>query len=187
MQVGLELHLQHRGEDRVIVGLVFEPIGVDEVLIEGAAVQLVDRDGEEICPRAIVPISGSLRGPLASQVELRTSGKLPRGCRVVATAWAGAETVEQFCPADPYVCLGTYVCGAATHSPDTSEVVLEVPDPVQRERLEKRWPWLAEVRPTENAGVIEVDEGPSVDDIQANFGLGDEEAAWLRDLMGEDL
>jgi hypothetical protein len=47
-------------------------------------------------------------------------------------------------------------------------------------------PWVAEpIREPEAQTVIEMHEEATAEDLREDFGLGEEEAAWLNDLLNE--
>lgn len=183
MRVGLEIQLLERRCDRVVVQVRLQPPECASVSIDGAVVRLVDPEEEELCPRALVPISGTLSGPLLTQVELRWSGDIPPDSRIVAVAWSGTEQVEVRCPADPHLQLRDLVRGTSLVEVDT-DVVLEEPTKAQWAAAEARWPWLTQTRAPE-AGVIEADEAPSAEDLAEDYGLDSDCAEWLKDLMSE--
>lgn len=185
MEIGLDLRLEERLSDRVFVHLALSPHG-EHVQVEGAAVQLVGPDGAAICPRQLVPISGMLTGPMMSLVELRwMAPELPNGAQVEATVWSGSDCLRQRCPTTPGTCLRGHLLGGVLAPPDPDDVLLEVPTAEERAKAEAHLPWLKTVRVAGDVHVIEMDEGPSVDDIQASVGCGAKAAELLKDLLGE--
>lgn len=189
MAVSVELDLVERQGDRVVVSLWLAPDGEEVTSLDGASVRLVDAAGEELCPRTQLPIAGGLHSTMALSVELRGSKPLPEGARVIALAWSQSETWEASCPADPYVRLADHMKGSCIGLPDAADVLLEPLSGSLRQRLESRWPWVAQsTRPAEVAGVIEAEAEPvTPDDIVDDLGLGEEDAAWLKDLLDEEV
>lgn len=184
MGVELSLALEARGEDRVRVTLVIEPSD-DGAEVDGAALQLV-KDGEELCPRVLVPVRGALRGPVATTLELRANGDLPGGCRVVATAWWGDGQTQIACPADPFVTPVEHVRGQAASATSGDELPVRGLSDGERAHLAAWLPWVDDVIvPAEVAGVIEVDEPATADDLAEELGLEGEDADWLRELLDD--
>jgi hypothetical protein len=184
--VRLELQLDERRSDRVIVSLRISPATEAPTTVDGAAVQLLSPEGEELCPRMLLPIAGTLAGPLATRVELRADRKLPQGCEILVTAWQGPELSTERCPADPFTNLRDHVRGSRIGLPDPDDVELDVPSEAERAAIRDRLPWITQLLRTPDAtAVIEVHEPVTPDDLQEDFGLGAEEAEWLRDLLEE--
>jgi hypothetical protein len=184
--VGLELKLDGRGADRVTVSLQLSPLDEGPAALDGAALQLLAPDGEELCPRMLLPISGALTTTLTTTIELRSTRKLPMGCEVVATAWLGPDVVTERCPADPFTTLRDHVRGSRISLPDPDDVELDVAEPGELAALIARMPWIQQpLRAPEPTAVIEMQEEPSVADLQEDFGLEAEEAEWLKDLLDE--
>lgn len=183
LALDVELVLEERGVDRVRVTLVVSPAdGV--VAVEGASLQLVREGGEVVCPRLLVPIRGELHSAMATTLELRGTGPLPPGCRVQAVAWCADGNVSVSCPADPFITPGEHVRGQRVLDVPADDALLTPLDASERAALNRRLPWLRPA-PAEAAGVIEVDDGPSVDELQEDLGLDAEQAAWLKDLLDE--
>lgn len=189
MQVDLELSLDERREDRVLVSLWLTP-QVPEAAVDSVSLQLVCPKGTELCPRTLLPLSGRVTGPVALSVELRGEQALPLGSQVVATAWVDGEPLRAHCPADPSTDLRGHLVGArlGMEAVDADLVTLTPLDDAGRAHLEARWPWVAEpTAPPEVAGVLEAEEDPlSAEDLAADLGLDEEDAAWLRDLLDEE-
>ncbi len=183
MALDVELVLEERGVDRVRVTLVVSPAD-GAVAVEGASLQLVGESGEVVCPRMLVPIRGELHSAMATTLELRGTGPLPQGCRVVAVAWCADGHVQVTCPADPFITPGEHVRGERVLDVPAEDALLTALEPGERAVLNRRLAWL---RPAvvDAAGVIEVDEGPTVEEIQEGLGLDAEHAAWLKDLLEE--
>lgn len=186
LTLGIDLELRDRRDDRVIVCLALAPNdgGCD---LDGASVQLLAPDGTEVCPRQLLPIAGRLLGRLSTCLELRTEGKLPAGCQVVATAWGGPEQVQACCPADPFTSLRDHVRQAKLWEADPAEVLLEVPSPKQVDALIASLPWIN--RACRRSGVAVIDAAPdvqsAVEEAVEELGLDDECARWLHELLEE--
>lgn len=187
MDVDIELRLEERCEDRVRVSFSLAPVRAGAAKVEGAEIRLVDAEGVELCPRALLPIAGRVTGPMSLMVELRTRGKLPVGARVVATAWSGRRQALATCPADPFVSLRDHLLGARIGMPEADEILLEPLAPELRARLACCLPWLDQpLRAVEVAGVLEAEVSHSAEDLASELGLDPEQADWLADLLDED-
>jgi hypothetical protein len=199
VDVDLELRLEERLADRVRVVVSLAPVA-RAARVEGATLQLVDAGGSELCPRTLLPVQGRVTGPMSLLVELRTCGALPRGARVVASAWTGRRQIAASCPADPYTTFRDHLVGAVAARPvpgftpedlampDEDEVELLPLDPELRSMLPSALRWIdAPVRPTEVAGVLEApEEARSAADLASDLGLDAESAAWLEGLLDDD-
>ena len=71
MHLDIELCLQSRQPDRVVVRLKLVPQADEGVQVDGAAVDLLSREGDALCPRVLLPFAGLLRAPITTTVELR--------------------------------------------------------------------------------------------------------------------
>lgn len=187
MNANLELQLDERLDDRVVVSVSVAPVSDDGAHVDGAVLQLVGADGTELCPRTLLPISGAVDCTVAVSVELRASGSLPEGAEVRALAWDGADQVSATCPADPYIRLRDHMRGSRLGLPEPEDVFLETPSADALERLVARVPWVAQrTRPVEAAGVIEAREPePSAEDLVGDLNLDEDCASWLKDLLEE--
>lgn len=188
MEVELELTLDERREDRVLVSFWLTP-HTASAAVDSVTLQLVCPKGGELCPRTVLPLSGRLTGPVALSVELRGERPLPLGSQVVATAWIDGEPVKAHCPADPSTSLVMHLRGArlGLEEVDADLVTLR---PLAEERLaalEARWPWVTQdLSPPEVVGVLEAEEPPpSAEDLAEAMGLDEETAAWLHELLEE--
>ncbi len=187
MDVELELRIHERRDDRVIVALRLVPSGDLPATVDGAALHVVDVDGDEVCPQVLVPVSGALSGPVDLTVELRATRKLPAGCRVVGLVWSGPDQTTSSCPADPDVSLFEFLRGSRHRVPAEDTVELFTLDEVQRTHLEANWPWLTRpVRVAEDQTFLEA--GTLADDVDSlceDLGLDEDSAEWLHDLLNE--
>ena len=188
----LELHLDERCTDRVFVSVTLSPTSDDVAAsIGGVSVQMFNRTGQVLGPRLLLPIAGALHQPMRSTVELRAMHGLPTGSRVVATAWWANGQLEATCPTDPWTELGTHMRGARLLTPDDDED-LEHLTPTERARIAALFPWVDEpMLPPEPPAAFfeptpEDDPDAFVDGIADQYGLDEESAEWLRELMDED-
>ncbi|MCB9680678.1 MAG: hypothetical protein H6733_04330 [Alphaproteobacteria bacterium] len=187
MDIELELKLEDRQTDRVVVSFFLSPTD-GPASIDGAALQLVDVGGEELCPQVLLPVTGRVTGPMALSVEVRGSGPLPDGARVVAIAWCGPAQAQVSIPAQPARRLRDHLRGAVLGLPADDDVLLEPLTGEGRLRLERRFPWIAEpLRHVEGLAVLEaVDDTPTAEELKADLGIDDDCAAWLHELLGEE-
>ncbi len=189
MDIELHIELEERREDRVRVVFRLSP-GSRGSRVEGAALRLVDSQGGTLCPRTLLPIAGKVMSPLSLTVELRGCGPIPEGARILATAWNGKAQAQVTCPADPFLRLRDHLRGPAKSGPAPTDldVSIEVLAPALEARLEGRFPWLQQpLRPAEVAGVLEVDGERTEADLATDFGLDEDCAAWLKDLLDDDV
>jgi hypothetical protein len=159
--------------------------------VEGVALELRARDGRALGPRQALPISGALCGCLMSTVELRSLERIPVGSKVTGLLWTpGNPPVEVDCPADLWTDLGDHVRGRRAAHADTRALELDDVEPSERARLVSRWPWIAEdMFPADVSGVLEQrdeDDSPDADALAAQFGLDEEAAEALRDILTEE-
>jgi hypothetical protein len=185
MGIALDLSVEERHDDRVVVALVLAPDGSGPARIDGAAVGLVVR-GDPVAPRTLLPIQGSLTGALATTLELRTDGPLPEGTEVLASVWWDAEQVSVQVPAHPATCVVDHIRGVGC-SP-APPVRLAAVAPARVEALDTAFPGvLSRLRPLPPSNVIDADDAADdVDAFQEAYHLDDEAADWLRELLHED-
>lgn len=187
VHVTFELRLEERRADRVFVSVLLSP--ADPVAsLDGVSVQLFQRDGEPVSPRLLLPISGVLSQPMITTVELRAEGGvLPGGSRVVGHAWNAHASVEATCPADMWTELGSHVRGtrnvAASPCGD-----LRLLDPHERARLTCIFPWMTRTAPVQTPTVLEPEdtEEEEIDAFCAEYGLDDEDAEFLKELLADE-
>lgn len=185
-----ELRLEERMTDRVFVSVVLAPAGQDAAQVDGVAVRMLGREGEPLSTRHVLPISGALSQPMVSTVELRARGDIPPGAQVHGQAWRAEDQVEARCPCDPGTALGVHMRGRKTYPLVPERHALEPLEPEERAHLAQIFPWVNEpMVARESAGVLESSESTeeAVDDFCDQFDLGDEDAAFLKELLGEDL
>jgi hypothetical protein len=186
LPIGLEIKLQERQNDRVLVSLRLAPGADGSADIDGAALELMAPSGEEVCPRILLPIRGCLTSPVTTTIELRANMTLPPGCRVIATAWLEQEVIQATCPADPFTNLHDHVRGSRIGLPDPLDVELDVPTPQEVRALASAMPWTQQaLRAAQPTTVIEMQPDRDLDDMAQDLGLDEEGAAWLKDLMDE--
>lgn len=189
--VTFELRLEERRADRVYVAVVLAPASSGPAAIDGVAVQLFQRGGEPLGARLLLPIAGSLTAPMVTTVEVRASGGLvPTGSRVVGTVWNRTGQVEATCPADMWTELETHVRGSRRVQP-RSDGDLRALLPQERARLNACFPWLGRQVEAPFDGVIEpeqtaLEEDQALDALCAEYGLGGEDADFLKELLTED-
>lgn len=188
MPVGLELYLEERREDRVVVSLCLSPGEDGSLSVDGAALQLEDADGEAICPRLLLPVAGPLTATLATTVELRADGTVPEGAQVVAVVWWEGGQHSARIPAEPSATLAAWLDGGCCDGTNLEDVELRALDPMERQRLGRAMPWLFVPRSSSDAPpIIELraEERTDVDDFVDDLGLDDDAADWVRDLLNE--
>jgi hypothetical protein len=173
---------------RVLVSALLRP-STGTVRLEGVALQVVSPDGEPLGVRMLLPIAGELHHPMLSTVELKC-GDLPRGARVVVTAWSGAEVVEAVLPTEPFTALEKHVRARGRIVGYAPATAVELVEGDERRRLAALYPWVEEPRVPKIAGELEVvdDDGGDdvVDEIVDHLGLDDASAEWLKDLLHEE-
>jgi hypothetical protein len=189
MDLDLDLHLDERADDRVVVTLAVSPPCGCAALVDEATLQLVDAQGEELCPRHLLPLSGRIAGPVTLTAELRCLGAIPEGARVLASVWAGTTRLQCGCPADPYVDLRDHLKGSRLGLPPDDAVPLSELDAAGRARLEAVLPWVAQpMRRPEVDGVLEAPEPVrTTEELQAELDLDADTASWLHDLLDQDV
>lgn len=184
MPLNLDLRLDERQSDRVMVSVRLEPDD-DCRTVDGVALQLCDASGDDLGPRLLLPISGQLSGPTLTRAELRSLRPIPEGSQVVATAWWGQEQIEVSCPSARGTCLEFHMRGRTRVAlPSNTEV-----RPLSRgERavLVQVMPWIAEIRPQPQRGAIEdVEPEDTAEGFVEEYGLDEENAQWLEELLAE--
>lgn len=189
LELAFELRLEERGASRVVVSVLLAP-ETAVVRIDGVALQLFTRVGEALGVRMLLPISGELRHPMLSTVELKAD-EIPTGSRVVGTAWHAAEQRDAQIPTDPFTELEMHmrarrriVC--ADPDPDIERLTTE-----ERTKVARDFPWideprlpvvLAELTVVENEG----SEDGLIDELVDDLGLDPESSEWLKELLEED-
>ncbi len=202
MPVSFDLTLLERQPDRVVVTISLCP-GDDPVKLDGVAVEILNSRRERVSPRLLLPVAGTLVGPLVTQAELRAFGTIPTCSVVSGTAWSGEEVVETLCPADDHIGLEAHVRGVNAPILRSEAVLLDLlPD--ELDTLQRRFAWLQPhqregwVRPLEpldgdapprpDSELFEPDlegiEG-ELDSLCGDLGLDEECTEWLKDLMKE--
>lgn len=183
------LTLDERREDRVFVTVCLSPDS-DPVSIEELAVELRCPRGNPLGPRLVLPISGPLATSLALRTELRARESLPRGSRVVGTAWTDGGQVEAACPSDPGTALEIFARGGRIALPAADEPVL--PEDLTRSEhaaMVRAFPWMDHFRPAEESTdpqILEEQSDDIVEDVAGCYGLCDEDKELLRELLGDD-
>ena len=176
--VGLDLgvELEEHAADRVHVTVTLSPT-VRPVEVTGVAVELFGRRRESLGPRLLLPISGTVTGPIATRAELRCRGPIPRGSFVEATAWMPHEELAATCPAEPPPVLEGHVRGRHPLMSADRDRSLGSLSHTEKCALARCLSWLPAPAAEE--------KGCDVDAIQEELGLDDEDADWLRELMEE--
>jgi hypothetical protein len=188
LPLDFSLRLEDCNGQRVLVSALLRP-SAGVVRLEGVALQVVAGDGEPLGVRMLLPIAGELHHPMLSTVELKC-GELPRGARVVGTAWMGVEVVEAVLPTEPFTELGKHVRARSRLASFAPATELELVEGAERRRLVALYPWIDEPRVPKVAGELDVvadaDEADVVDEIVDGLGLDEESAEWLKDLLQEE-
>ena len=190
-----ELRLEERCADRVVVSVLLAPRGDVAVHIDGVALHLERRDGERIGTERVLPISGDLRHPMLSTLELKLDeGELPTGSRVVGIAWDGAEQNEALLPTDPYTELEVHLRARRRIRPEDEGETCELQKLSYRERarLARDHPWINEPRLPRAAPALTVvdheemaEPANEIDDLIDDLGLDADASDWLKDLLSE--
>jgi len=187
-----ELRLEERGSDRVVVSVLLAPHGEEVVHIDGVALHLERRDGERIGAERVLPISGALRHPMLSTIELKLEdGTLPTGARVVGIAWNGVEQSEAQLPTDPYTELEAHLRARRRISPaqEDDDCDLQRLTHPERARLARDHPWINEPRlplTTPALTVVDHDEAAESSELAGivdDLGLDADSSEWLKDLL----
>lgn len=186
MDLDLSLALDARGDDRVVVRVGLQSdVGIT---LDGLTLQLVGGDGDALAPMLLMPVPDVGVEGWQGAVELRGAGPLPDDARVVAVAWAGPRQVRVEIPTSPTPDLREFVGSSRRGLPHEGEVILTPLSDADRAVLEGRWPWMAQpLRPAAVDGVIEARDEPSASDVVDDLGLPPEEAAWLHELLDDDI
>jgi len=184
VSLSLDLRLDDRKPDRVLVSVRLSPEG-EVHPVDGVALQLCSEDGECLGPRLLLPIHGSLAGPVVTRAELRSADPIPRNGRVVAVAWWGREQVEVTCPSDRGTSLEVHMRGQSQVALP-ARVTLRLLDEAERAALVRRLPWIDEPLAKAHPRIEPVDPEPDADELCAEIGLDGEDAAWLKDLLESD-
>lgn len=190
LALDFSLRLEDSSGRRVLVSALLSP-SAGPVRIEGVALQVVDAAGEPLGVRMLLPIAGELHQPMLSTVELKCAD-LPRGARVVGTAWHGPESVEAVLPTEPFTALEKHVRARRRLAGLANATDLDLLEGAEREAFAAIYPWVREPRVPRAAGALEVvddaegAEGDPVDDLVDGLGLDEESSEWLKDLLQED-
>lgn len=185
-----ELRLEERCPDRVVVSVLLAPATVAP-RIDGVALQMFTRTGEPLGVRMLLPISGELRQPMLSTVELKApDGDVPTGARVVGTAWAGADQREASIPTDPFTELEVHMRARRRLGALGGTNTLEPLTSGERAVIAKDFPWVEEPRVPVAAAELSVVESEDttepIDDLVEHLGLDEDNAEWLKELLKED-
>ncbi len=192
MDIEFEMQLEERLTDRVFVSVVLAPQN-GPVHIDGVSVEIL-QCGSAISPRLLLPIAGTLGQPIGTTVELRAGGPIPTGSRVVGTAWSGCAKVDVSCPCDPWTELEGHMRGtrAVLLGNGTMSRINALTEDERRSIVEL-FPWVAEPRICKEPPAVDMVEAEEteeaddlVDDICCCYGLDDEDASFLRELLGEE-
>lgn len=176
MELDVQLCLGERDDARIFATITLVPLR-EELSLHGAVVQLFDAEGESLSSKLLLPVSGTLLGPVSSHIEVRSlRGEIPPGSEVVVTAWWPDGQLQARQSTDPGTSLQAHVLGFAPVPPTDEEPLLELLSE-ERDRMVQLFPWL--VKPP--AATIALDAEPELDDL----GLDGDDADWLRDLMDE--
>lgn len=180
-----ELRLEDRGGERVLVSALLAPDGAS-VRLDGVALQIHTRTGEPLGVRLLLPISGELRQPMLSTVELRCD-EVPLGAKVVGTAWLGGEQREAVIPTDPFTELEVHMRGRRRIVAFAETDEIDLLERHERDRMARDFPWIDEPRIPRAVAELEVVEGADeVDQIVDELGLDEESAEWLQELLREE-
>lgn len=183
--VSLDLHLEEREPRRVVLSLLVDP-GDAPVVLDGIALRLVDAAGQTLGARLQLPIAGTLQAPLATTVELRSPEPLPHGATVEATAWhdpTGLQATVSV-PTEPFPRLRDHMRKADVGLDDLDEVVLRPLDAEERRTLAARLPWIDQPVHAPSP-VIELQDEPTREDFERDYGLDPSDAAWLEELLSD--
>ncbi len=191
LDLHFELRLEERQSDRVFVSVVLAPAGPSGASVDGVSVQMQDRGGEPLGARLVLPLSGAVVQPLITTVEVRSRGAVPPGARVVGVAWRGPDQLEADCPCDPGTELEVHMRGRKVIGIPKDDGRIRGLDPEEREVLAALMPWLNEPRVVATEPIAVLDSpAPDVDevvgDVADQFDLSDEDAALLKELLGEE-
>lgn len=187
LALDFSLRMEDCSGQRVLVSALLRP-STGAVRLEGVALQVVSADGDPLGVRMLLPIAGELHHPMLSTVELKC-GDLPRGARVLGTAWNGSDVVEAVLPTEAFTALEKHVRARGRIVGFATGTDVELVEGAERRRLAALYPWIEEPRVPRAAGELEVvdDEATDVvDEIVDTLGLDDASAEWLKDLLHEE-
>ena len=190
--VSLELRLQERLPERIFLTVCLQCVGA-AVSIEGVTVEWLTQDREHrLAPRLLLPISGTLVGPLVTEVVLRSHTEVPRGSVLVGTAWWASDQVQCVCPADHGTELKNHMRGSAHQLNDPyRQLALRKLTEVDRARLTRHLPWvdtwkLPVQRNPDEEETEEIDTSMLLQEISGEFGLDEDTVEWLSQLFDEE-
>ncbi len=188
MNVQLCLGLVERASDRMKVRLVASSGDDGPLSLEGASIRLYGSAGEPLTPRFLVNVPGELGAHWDTTVELRHPPELPEGAVIRAHVWSPHDTTECGCRVDSGTRLEGYLLGVGSDPEPVDAFELGSVDDERLDALASRLPWAtAPVREAAHkAVVIEAQVHPSADDLRADFGLDDDDAQWLEELLDGD-
>lgn len=191
MPLSLQLRVDERLDDRIHVSVALAPEDAPHH-IDGAAVELITWQGERLSHRVMLPISGTIGGPIATRVELRCMDAIPYGAMVRGTAWWGSEQLEVTISAELFTGLESHARGTP-HIALADALTLDSLTAVEREALGTHFPWTHDFKrpgspPEDDEPNIldETTEEERIDDFCDELGLDAESAEWLRELLDED-
>ena len=187
MDLQFDIQLEDRSPDRVVVSVLLGPGDAPEALVEGVAILLVDRAGEPLSTRLVLPIAGRLQQPVLTTVELRGRTQLPTGTRVLATAWSDGLRYETPHSGRPRHSLESHLRGALSLHLRDAEGFIETLNPDAKRSLILEFPWLARVA-CDPTVVDSATPSPEVEEFQAfckDLGLEEDDADWLTELLDE--
>lgn len=187
MSLSLDLRLDDRQPDRIVVSVRVVPEG-DLHPVDGIALELCNDEGDRLCPRLLLPISGALTGPLETRAELRSRDPIPPRSKVRATAWWGCEQVEASCPSEQGTRFESHMRGRNLVSLANGQVALHLIAPEERACITRSMPWIDEPMVLPDPHEIEpVDTEETAEEyadaICAELGLDDTNAAWIKELL----
>ena len=194
LDIDIDLRLDERSDAKVALTVLLAPTR-GPARVEGVALQVFLGD-EPVGPRTLLPIAGTLAAPMLTSIELGAHGDepIPAGARVVATAWSGTDQREVIVPTDPGTAFEAHVRGLGPLGDPRVDPAREL-EPLEgdeRRRFTAHFPWMDLPRiPRGVKGQLEVvDAVPTPRETAADaadaFGLDDETASWLNDLLHED-
>ncbi|HHO49836.1 MAG TPA: hypothetical protein ENK18_02945 [Deltaproteobacteria bacterium] len=175
----------------MLISVLLAPHGAS-TWIEGVALQLLAPGGEPLSARVLLPISGDLRHPMLSTLELIAHTEpIPQGSRVSGTAWAGTDQIETTVPTDPFTELEVHMRARRRIDPDGDDRDLRLLSAEERALIAQDFPWIDEPRLPLAVGELGVVEGgPSeeeaLDELIGELGIDEESAEWLKELLEEE-
>jgi hypothetical protein len=199
MALSLHLQIEQRRPDRVFVLIELGHQGTT-LNVTGAAVELRSQRGVLLSPRMLLPISGLLAGPLATRVELRSQIPIPQGSKVYGIVFWDGEQTEAVIPADPCTELEAHVRGTR-NIVGVNPKELENLDPMEEYELQRYFPWAVndelddgdedDLEDDENDENDEDDKDQNMDEltdeVAKSLGLDAEEAAFLREILTDEV